>query len=124
MNKTKFNKEILIKVWDLSIKIMTPDVAHEVSETPLISSYSVQLPSFFEEPILCVVQICKLQGDKPKISIVVGSYIEFASFEINDDEFLDLSQKFLQKNDDIEFEIRTNLLQRAEKNLEYLIKSI
>jgi len=124
MNKTEFTKDTMIKLWDLSIKNMTPDVGHEVSETPLISSYSVQLPSFLEEPILCTIQIFKLQGDKPKISIIVGNYIEFSSFEITDDEFLDLSQKFLQKNDDIEFEIRTNLLQRAEKNLEYLIKSI
>jgi hypothetical protein len=124
MNRTEFNKDTLIKVWDLSIKNMTPDVAHEVSETPLISSYSVQLPSFLEEPILCVIQIFKLQGDKPKISIIVGSYIEFSSFDITDDEFLELSQKFLQKNDDIEFEIRTNLVEKAEKNLELLIKSI
>lgn len=124
MNKTEFNKDTLIKLWDLSINNMSPDVAHEVSETPLISSYSVQLPSFLEEPILCTIQIFKLQGDKPKISIIVGNYIEFASFEISDDDFVELSQKFLQKNDDIELEIRTNLLQKAEKNLEYLIKSI
>ena len=124
MNKTEFNKDTLIKLWDLSINNMSPDVAHEVSETPLISSYSVQLPSFLEEPILCTIQIFKLQGDKPKISIIVGNYIEFASFEISDDDFVKLSQKFLQKNDDIELEIRTNLLQKAEKNLEYLIKSI
>ena len=124
MNKTEFSKENLIKLWDLSIKNMSPDVAHEVSETPLISSYSVQLPSFLEEPILCTIQIIKLQGDKPRISIIVGNYIEFASFDITDDEFLDLSQIFLQKNDAIEFEIRTNLLQKAEKNLEFLIKSI
>lgn len=124
MNKTEFSKETLIKLWDLSIKNMSPDVAHEVSETPLISSYSVQLPSFLEEPILCTIQIIKLQGDKPRISIIVGNYIEFASFDITDDEFLDLSQIFLQKNDAIEFEIRTNLLQKAEKNLEFLIKSI
>lgn len=124
MNKTEFNKDTLIKLWDLSINNMSPDVAHEVSETPLISSYSVQLPSFLEEPILCTIQIFKLQGDKPKISIIVGNYIEFASFEVSDDDFVELSQKFLQKNDDIELEIRTNLLQKAEKNLEYLIKSI
>ena len=86
MNKTEFTKETMIKLWDLSIKNMTPDVGHEVSETPLISSYSVQLPSFLEEPILCTIQIFKLQGDKPKISIIVGNYIEFTYFEITDDE--------------------------------------
>ncbi len=65
-----------------------------------------------------------MQGEKPKISIIVGNYIEFASYEITDDEFIELSQNFSEKNDIIELEIRNNLIQKAEKNLEILVKSI
>jgi hypothetical protein len=66
----------------------------------------------------------KLQGDRPKISIIVGNYIEFSTFDITDDEFIELSQKFTEKNDIIELEIRNNLIKKAEKNLEILVKSI
>jgi hypothetical protein len=124
MEKIDFNKETLIKLWEVSVQNMNPDVSHDVSETPLISSYSIQLPSFLAEPILCNIQIFKLQGEKPKISIIVGNYIEFASYEITDDEFIELSQNFSEKNDIIELEIRNNLIQKAEKNLEILVKSI
>ncbi len=45
MEKIDFNKETLIKLWEVSVQNMNPDVSHDVSETPLISSYSIQLPS-------------------------------------------------------------------------------
>jgi len=124
MEKSKFDKETLMKLWDISVQIMSPDVSHEVSETPLINSYNVQLPSFLKDPLLCTIQLFKLQGDKPKLSIIIGNYIEFASCEISDDEFLEMSQKFIDKNEIIELEIRNNLIQKAEKNLDILIKSI
>lgn len=124
MEKKEFNKETLFKLWDVAILAMNPDVSHDVSETPLISSYNVQLPSFLNEPILCNMQLFRLQGDKPKLSIIVGNYIEFASIEITDDDFLELSQKFIEKNDIIELELRNNLIKKAEKNLEILVKSI
>jgi len=124
MEKLDFNRETLIRLWEVSVQNMNPDVSHEVSETPLISSYSIQLPSFLDEPILCNIQILKLQGDRPKISIIVGNYIELTSFDITDDEFIELSQKFTEKNDIIELEIRNNLIKKAEKNLEILVKSI
>lgn len=124
MDKNKLDKETLIKLWDLSIQTMNADVSHEASQTPLINSYSVQLPSFLKDPLLSTMQIFKLQGDKPKLSIIIGNYIEFASCELTEDEFIELSQKFIEKNDYIELEIRNNLIQKAEKNLDILIKSI
>lgn len=124
MEKSVFNKEMLIKLWELSIQNMSKDVSHDVSETHLISSYSIQLPSFLDEPILCNIQLLKLVGEYPKISIIIGDYIEFASSILSEDEFIDLSQKFIEKNDIIELEIRNDLIKKAEKNLEILIKSV
>lgn len=124
MENTNLDKEKLIKLWDLSIQTMNQDVAHDASETPLINSYSIQLPSFINEPLLSNIQLFKLQGDKPKLSIIVGSYIEYASADITDEEFIELSKKFLEKNDSIELEIRNELIKKAEKNLEMLIQNI
>lgn len=120
----ELNKESLFKLWDVSVMAMTPDVAHEVSETPYISFYNIQLPSFTEEPTLCTIQASKMNGEKAKISLIVGSYIEYHSAEITDEEFVTLTQKFMDKNEIIELEIRDRLLQKAEKNLEILMKSI
>lgn len=120
----EFNKENMFKLWDISVMAMNPDVSHEVNESPSISSYSIQLPSFTEEPVLCTIQAFKLQGQIAKLSIVVGSYIEYASIEITDEEFTNLAEKFMEKNDIIEIMIRENLLKKAEKNLEILINSI
>jgi hypothetical protein len=103
---------------------MSPDVAHEVTETPYISSYSVQLPSFTEEPTLCNIQAIKIAGENAKLSIVIGSYIEYHSVELTDEEFAEVTQKFVDKNDIIELEIRQRLVQKAEKNLKILMESI
>jgi hypothetical protein len=120
----EFTKESLFKLWDVSVMAMSPDVAHEVNETLYISSYSIQLPSFTEEPTLCTIQATKMAGENPKLSIVVGSYIEYHSVEITDEEFVELTQKFNDKNDIIELEIRQRLVQKAEKNLKILMESI
>lgn len=122
--KMEFTRESLFKLWDVSVMSMSPDVAHEVSETPYISSYSIQLPSFTEEPTLCNIQATKMPGEKAKLSIIIGSYIEYHSVEITDEEFIELTQKFTEKNEIIELEIRQRLVQKAEKNLEILLKSI
>lgn len=120
----EFTKESLIKLWDVSVMSMSPDVAHDVTDTPYISSYSIQLPSFTEEPTLCAIQVTKMAGENAKLSIVVGSYIEYHSVEITDEEFVELTQKFNDKNDIIELEIRQRLVQKAEKNLKILMESI
>ena len=120
----EFTKESLIKLWDVSIMSMNPDVAHEVTETPYISSYSIQLPSFTEEPTLCNIQAIKMNGEAAKLSIVIGSYIEYHSVELTDEEFVSITQRFIEKNDIIELEIRQKLVQKAEKNLKILMESI
>lgn len=120
----EFNKESLFKLWDISVMSMSPDVSHEVNETPYVSSYSIQLPSFTEEPILSTIQAIKLNGQKAKISIIIGGYIEYYSCEITDEEFVELTQKFMEKNDVIELEIRDRITKKAEKNLEILMKII
>lgn len=124
MENLNLDKEKLMKLWDLSVQTMNKDISHEASETPLINSYSIQLPSFIKEPLLCNIQLFKLQGDKPKLSIIIGSYIEYASSEVSDDEFIELSRAFIERNEIIELEIRNDLIKKAEKNLELLIKNI
>lgn len=120
----EFTKESLMKLWDVSIMSMSPDVAHEVTETPYMSSYNIQLPSFTEDPTLCTIQASKLPGEKAKLSIIVGSYIEYHSVELTDEEFVEITQKFSEKNEIIEMEIRQRLVQKAEKNLKILMESI
>lgn len=120
----EINKDSLLKLWDTSVMSMTQDVSHEVTETPYISSYSIQLPSFTEEPTLCSIQATKLPGEKAKLSIVVGTYIEYHSVELTDEEFAEITQKFIEKNEIIEIMIRESLMKKAEKNLEILMKSI
>ena len=93
----EFTKESLLKLWDIAVMSMSPDVSHDAVDTPYINSYSIQLPSFIEEPILCNIQISKMAGMTAMISIVIGSYIEYHSVEITDDEFISLSQKFSEK---------------------------
>lgn len=124
MENLNLNKDTLMKLWQMSVDTMTQDVAHEASETPLINSYSIQLPSFINEPLLSTIQLFKLQGDKPKLSVIIGSYIEYASTDITDDEFVELSRMFIEKNDSIELGIRSELIKKAEKNLEMLIQNI
>jgi hypothetical protein len=120
----EITKDSLLKLWEQSIMSMNQDVSHEVTETPYISSYSIQLPSFTEEPTLCTIQATKLPGEKAKLSIVVGSYIEYHSVELTDEEFAEITQKFIEKNDIIEIMIRETLLKKAEKNLEILMKTV
>lgn len=120
----ELTKEDLLKVWDASIMSMTADVPHEIADTPSMASYSIQLPSFTQEPILCNIQLLKISSQAPRLSVIVGSYIELCSAELSDSEFTRLSQQFMDKNDMIELEIRNRLLKRAEKNLEILIESI
>jgi len=120
----KYDKKTLIKLWNLSVQNMSPDVSHEVAEDLSINSYSIQLPSFVEEPVLCNIQLFKLSGEKPKLSIIVGSYIEIASVELKEKEFYNLRQNYIDKNEIIELKIRENLIKKAEKNIEMIIKSI
>lgn len=124
MENFELNKENLIKLWNLSIQSMTKDVGHEANDTPLINSYSIELPSFLEEKIQSSIQLIKLNGQTPRISIIVGEYIEYYSTELSEEEFIELSERFIEKNNIIEIELRSNLVRKAEKNLEILFKSI
>lgn len=124
MENIILDKQNLLKLWTLSIDTLTSEVNNEVAESPLINSFSIQLPSFLDEPIESSIQIFKLKGEKPKISIVINNYIEYASSDLTEDEFLTLSKQFIEKNDIIQLEIRNNLMKKTEKNLEILFKSI
>lgn len=124
MENIILDKQNLLKLWTLSIDTLTSEVNNEVAESPLINSFSIQLPSFLDEPIESSIQIFKLKGEKPKISIVINNYIEYASSDLTEDEFLILSKQFIEKNDIIQLEIRNNLMKKTEKNLEILFKSI
>lgn len=124
MENINLDKQNLLKLWTLSIDTLTSKVNNEVIESPLIDSFSIQLPSFLDEPIESSIQVFKLKGEKPKISIVINNYIEYASCDLTEDEFLTLSRQFIEKNDIIQLEIRNNLMKKTEKNLEILFKSI
>ena len=124
MENINFNKENLLKLWALSIDTMTSEVNNEVAESPLINSFSIELPSFLDDPITSSIQILKLKGEKPKISIIINDYIVFASSDLTEDEFFALSRQFIEKNDLIQLETRIILMKKAEKNLEILFKSI
>lgn len=124
MENFELNKENLIKLWNLSIQSMTKDVGHEVNDTPMINSFSIDLPSFLEEKIHSTIQLIKLNGQRPRISIIVGEYIEYYSTELSEEEFMELSERFIEKNNIIEIELRGDLVRKAERNLEILFKSI
>ncbi len=119
---TNYSKEDIIKLWHDQLAVMSYKTVQESVHTPVMQSISIELPNLINDnDFYSKIQVMKLVGETPRISIVVGNYIECVSFDLNDEEYSSLINGYNTTSEIINDIMTKNLIAKASINLEKLI---